>query len=797
MVYLPAILYIMSNYLQKGRIVCKKKKYLLPSTKELKKEEKKDEDQKGLALILALAMIITLMPTMAFASTTNTVDKTYSVAADEDMPTVYIDLKVTSTNGIAAGEENKFKLTLENAEWNAAPADEVTDDNIIGSAVTVTNEENAAIGTTTATATTEDSTTLTFKATDLIAKDSYIRLALKLHAGSDDGAVKVAIDGLDSAITSQTLTVANVGSGTTTATVTGKVESFDRSTFDAAKVEITETAVNSITGNQILKLTLPKGVSWNGIDVTGDLVDSWIDVTEDYDDNDGRTKYISITVESDLDVRQSIIIEPKLTIGKDASNGDITLSIAGYKATSGNSVADADDLVIAVYGEESVDVYTVDEENLPEVVAGYVTDKKDKNFVLQVTFEESLPGALSAGRFIDFDLPDEVQVVDGKDIKAYVGTGSSSYTKNSSPISDTLLDIDEGTAKDRSEFTLTVPASSSEMKGWSTTKANKMTIYIPVTVQADFTGDITMSIKGAKAGIEDTELVVGTVISPITVTTDITKVVNGAQQQATADITIKENIPGYLTSDAGENQVALLVDTLNLTNGVSFTNADVEVTEGDLLIKDFKVNNSSLTFNIKDSSTKESTIEITGVEIAMSRILPEGSYDLKVGGTALIQNNKYNNMAFDSDESDVYAASVPYIEITTSPDTEQGINATFTDGQASYTLNGETIEMDVAPYIDSNNRMLVPIRFAANAMGVSDENIQWNSYTQTGTISGAMGVVRVTVGSTNLITSNGTITMDTVAVNTNDRIYVPVRYIANALGASVSWDPATRTATFS
>ena len=324
-----------------------------------------------------------------------------------------------------------------------------------------------------------------------------------------------------------------------------------------------------------------------------------------------------------------------------------------------------------------------------------------------------------------------------------------------------------------------------------------MTIYIPVTVQADFTGDITMSIKGAKAGIEDTELVVGTVISPITVTTDITKVVNGAQQQATADITIKENIPGYLTSDAGENQVALLVDTLNLTNGVSFTNADVEVTEGDLLIKDFKVNNSSLTFNIKDSSTKESTIEITGVEIAMSRILPEGSYDLKVGGTALIQNNKYNNMAFDSDESDVYAASVPYIEITTSPDTEQGINATFTDGQASYTLNGETIEMDVAPYIDSNNRMLVPIRFAANAMGVSDENIQWNSYTQTGTISGAMGVVRVTVGSTNLITSNGTITMDTVAVNTNDRIYVPVRYIANALGASVSWDPATRTATFS
>ena len=112
-------------------------------------------------------------------------------------------------------------------------------------------------------------------------------------------------------------------------------------------------------------------------------------------------------------------------------------------------------------------------------------------------------------------------------------------------------------------------------------------------------------------------------------------------------------------------------------------------------------------------------------------------------------------------------------------------------------MNGQSVTMDAAPYIDSNSRMMVPIRYAANAMGVTDANIQWNGYTQTGTISGAMGVVQVKVGSTSLVTSNGTITMDTVAVNRDGRIYVPVRYIANALGASVSWDPATRTATFS
>lgn len=50
--------------------------------------------KKGLALFLALAMIICLMPASAFASTTATVNKVYAVAADTDMPEVYTILKL-------------------------------------------------------------------------------------------------------------------------------------------------------------------------------------------------------------------------------------------------------------------------------------------------------------------------------------------------------------------------------------------------------------------------------------------------------------------------------------------------------------------------------------------------------------------------------------------------------------------------------------------------------------------------------------------------------------------------------
>ena len=760
--------------------------------------------KKGLALFLALAMIICLMPASAFASTTATVDKVYAVAADTDMPEVYIDLKVTSPKGIAKNEVNKFKLNLENAEWTL----DTVNDTEIAKAVKLTDLNGENIGTLTATATSETATTLTFTASKAIAKDEYIRLALKLISGTDEGAVKVAIDGLDSAVSSQTLTVANVGSGTTKAVVTGKVKTYERQDLEAATVEISETAVNSITTSQIVKMTLPKGITWKGVHVSGDLLgvtagnaSFGLDESDAPNDsalkyyltNDDRTMYLNIPVKNDDKSRQSIVITPKVTIGKDAVKGDIALNIAGYKATDGkNLIADESDLLIAKYGDEAVTVSTADEENLPEIVAGYLQDKKDKEFVLQVTFKESLPGSLVGGRFIDFDLPDEVQVVDSKPIKAYVGTGSSSYTKNSVSASS-AIDISEGTAKDRSEFTFTVPSVKSGLSNWDPDKANTLTLYIPVTVQADFSGDIKMNIKGARAGVEDTDLVVGKVISPITVTADITKVVNGAQNQATADITIKENIPGYLTSDNKKNGVELLVDTLNLSNGVSFTDATAEVTEGDLLIKNFDADGTTMTFEIKDTSTKVSTIKISDVKVAMSRILPEGKYDLKVAGSALIENGVYNDDAFSTKEN-VYAATVPYINITTGADSQEGINATFVVGESKYTNNGVEVVMDAASYI-ANNRTYVPIRYIANACGVSDSDIVWSDANRTVTLTGENTVVKLTVGSNIIQTSTGTVTADVPVVIKDNRTYLPARFVANAFGAEVTWDNATRTVT--
>ena len=244
-----------------------------------------------------------------------------------------------------------------------------------------------------------------------------------------------------------------------------------------------------------------------------------------------------------------------------------------------------------------------------------------------------------------------------------------------------------------------------------------------------------------------------------------------------------------------KSELRVSLDNLGLTNALVFDDAKVEVTSGDLEINKTKVEKGVIIIPIKEESTKPSTISITGITATLNRTLPEGGYDLKIGESiekgksALIDNEKYNDEDFDVAPVTVKG----YINIVTPADTNTvKVNASFVIGKTSYTNNGTEVTMDAAPYI-AKNRTMVPIRYIANACGVTDENITWDQATRTATISGPNNVVTIKMGSNTITTSNGVITMDTVAVNTGNRIYVPARFIANALGATVTWDAATQT----
>ena len=185
--------------------------------------------KKGLALILALAMIITLMPTMAFATTTNTVSKVVTVAAEDEMPATTINLE--TKDAWAKNTAQNIKLTLENATWTDTPAvvADVMKVGIVTKSDTILKEdEEFKIGFVAA-----SKTTLELSITPLVDMEKGANVSLeildeKMTSGAEAGDVKVTIDGLDSQVSSSTLTIANVATSTTTTAVTGEVENFPK-----------------------------------------------------------------------------------------------------------------------------------------------------------------------------------------------------------------------------------------------------------------------------------------------------------------------------------------------------------------------------------------------------------------------------------------------------------------------------------------------------------------------------------------------------------------------------------------
>ncbi|MEA4894659.1 MAG: copper amine oxidase N-terminal domain-containing protein [Oscillospiraceae bacterium] len=114
----------------------------------------------------------------------------------------------------------------------------------------------------------------------------------------------------------------------------------------------------------------------------------------------------------------------------------------------------------------------------------------------------------------------------------------------------------------------------------------------------------------------------------------------------------------------------------------------------------------------------------------------------------------------------------------------------------SVEYNGAKVAFpDAQPFVDDNNRTLVPVRFVSETMGT---NVSWDGNTQTAKIAKGDIAVSVTIGKSNLTVVNSgttsTVTMDTQAVLKDSRTFVPVRYVAEALGAYVGYSDLFNTA---
>ena len=105
-------------------------------------------------------------------------------------------------------------------------------------------------------------------------------------------------------------------------------------------------------------------------------------------------------------------------------------------------------------------------------------------------------------------------------------------------------------------------------------------------------------------------------------------------------------------------------------------------------------------------------------------------------------------------------------------------------------VNGSYVWPDTAPVIESG-RALVPVRAIAEFLKA---DVSWDDSTKTATIVRDGNVVKISIGSSKITRNGQSIKIDSAAKIINNRTMIPVRAIAEALGADVNWNKESRTA---
>lgn len=116
----------------------------------------------------------------------------------------------------------------------------------------------------------------------------------------------------------------------------------------------------------------------------------------------------------------------------------------------------------------------------------------------------------------------------------------------------------------------------------------------------------------------------------------------------------------------------------------------------------------------------------------------------------------------------------------------------FVIGAKEYFVDGQTpgTAMDAAPFLQ-NGRTFVPIRYLAYGLGVTGENIGWNAAKKQVSLRKDATQAQLTVASKTLLVNGVSRLMDvSPTLNTKEgRTYLPARWVAEALGYQVEWDP--------
>ena len=104
-------------------------------------------------------------------------------------------------------------------------------------------------------------------------------------------------------------------------------------------------------------------------------------------------------------------------------------------------------------------------------------------------------------------------------------------------------------------------------------------------------------------------------------------------------------------------------------------------------------------------------------------------------------------------------------------------------------INGDRINADAAVYQNSTGYTMVPLRFVSEALGY---DCDWSSAQNQACISQSGFALRVLPGKRSVLANSTWAVMPTASQMKNDRLMVPLRFIAETFGCTVDWQSGSK-----
>ncbi|HBD87528.1 MAG TPA: hypothetical protein DC021_01165 [Tyzzerella sp.] len=780
--------------------------------------------KKLISMVMAAAMVVSLVPATAFADTGSAkavakvidaadVSKDATAETAMDSETTELQLKVDGDGqyaGTTGNAKHELTFTLDGAEFKTVTAEAIAANVTVKKGqtdvATITKDNISEVE--------KDGFKLTIEArlTDETVIAVNLHNNIKLKSTSVGKKATIAVDG--AMVTTDDLTFAEVKDTGIKASVK-KVADITEEGISALEKDLKiEANVGKFKKGQVFTLKLSSGFEFNKLNNGTDYVvvdaDDYTPATNTNGTYAKGEKEVTIKVTADDNTTDTITIKAAdLVISAESAKvgAECKLTVKAVKNGSAGFSDTADAIVVAKVVADAITVSVDEDEDLPVIYSGVnvknegITDDSDHE-ALEVTLEEPTAGTLDAKKELTMELPDGVYVtnvkfgdvdfIEGKDKTVAETVFKAAYKKGDYETFDfarrTLKATDENTDKDggKLEFTLTLVA------------------------EPGFTGDVTLKVDGA--GMDKAqEVKIAKFVSPYTVEASQNDlIIDYRNTKVPTNIVVKEAEDG-LWKNGSEFRFSL-DRNIDTEDDATYTVDD----KSDMEVKKIK---NDLGFRVDKESGDAATVTISDISLYMSRSLAAGAYDLQLdttGSDAFMKQNVYSNIAapatgktdertvayqyYNNDDNFKHVVKEGFVNIITAGRDQD--DASFTKkvvvpvGEKYIIAGEEQVALDVPAYISAAGYTMLPVRAVATALGINNNNVLWNQASRTVTILYGQRIITMVAGQ-KVVTVNGNTIPASATVQIKDgRTFLPMRDLATALGVTdITWDAATKTAT--